>query len=124
MDEKLKKAKDILIKYNQEHLLNFYDEITDEQKEILLNEIFRINFDEILTLYTKSLNNQNIDTNFKVSPIKHIEKDKLTNLEIENYTKIGEEKIKSNVFAVVTMAGRSRNKIRIQRSKRNLRNRF
>ena len=109
MDEKFKKAKDILIKYNQEHLLN---------------EIFRINFDEILTLYTKSINNQNIDTNFKVSPIKHIEKDKLTNLEIENYTKIGEEKIKSNAFAVVTMAGRSRNKIRIQRSKRNLWNRF
>ena len=116
MDEKFKKAKDILIKYNQEHLLNFYDEITDEQKEILLNEIFRINFDEILTLYTKSINNQNI----QVSPIKHIEKDKLTNFEIENYTKIGEEKIKNNAFAVVTMAGRSRNKIRIQRSKRNL----
>ena len=121
MDEKFKKAKDILIKYNQEHLLNFYDEITDEQKEILLNEIFRINFDEILTLYDKSIKNQNIDNNmFNVSAIKHIEKDKLTNLEIENYTKIGEEKIKSNAFAVVTMAGRSRNKIRIQRSKRNL----
>ena len=44
MDEKFKKAKDILIKYNQEHLLNFYDEITDEQKEILKNEIKNIEY--------------------------------------------------------------------------------
>ena len=33
MNDKLKKAKEILKKYNQEHLLFFYDELPKEEKK-------------------------------------------------------------------------------------------
>ena len=48
MDEILIKAKSILKKYNQEHLLFFYDELNESQKKLLLEQILSINFDEIV----------------------------------------------------------------------------
>ena len=104
MENKLKLAKDILKKYNQEHLLYFYDELTQDEKEKLLNQILTIDFEKILTLYKNSLN-LHYDTNIKISPIPHIEKDRLSAYEINYYSKIGEAIIRSNEFAVVTMAG-------------------
>ena len=104
MQNKFKKAKEILKKYNQEHLLHFYDEISDDEKNKLLNQILTINFEQILAIYKKSLN-FHYDPNVKVSPIPHIEKNKLSFDEIDYYSKIGEAVIKSNEFAVVTMAG-------------------
>ena len=104
MENKLKLAKDILKKYNQEHLLYFYDELTQDEKEKLLNQILTIDFEKILTLYKNSLN-FHYDTNIKISPIPHIEKDRLSAYEINYYSKIGEAIIRSNEFAVVTMAG-------------------
>ena len=104
MENKLKLAKDILKKYNQEHLLYFYDELTQDEKEKLLNQILTIDFEKILTLYKNSLN-FHYDTNIKISPIPHIEKDRLSAYEINYYSKIGEAIIRSSEFAVVTMAG-------------------
>ena len=40
----LEQAKEILSTYNQEHLIYFYDELNDEQKDMLLNQIIKINF--------------------------------------------------------------------------------
>ena len=104
MNNKLIKAKEILKEYNQEHLLYFYDELLDEQKEILLNQILNTNFDRILTLYKNSMENQklNIET---VSPLLHFEKNNFSKNELEYYISIGETVIKSGLFAVVTMAG-------------------
>lgn len=104
MEDKLKIAKNILKKYNQEHLLHFYDELPQEQKEKLLNQILNINFEKIINIYKKSLN-FHYDPNVKITPIPHIEKDKLSIDEINYYSKIGEAIIKSHQFAVVTMAG-------------------
>lgn len=104
MEDKLEIAKEILKKYNQEHLLHFYDELSEDEKNRLLDQILTINFEKILTVYKQSLNFR-YDPNVKVSPIPHIEKDKLSSKEIEHYSKIGEAIIKSNQFAVVTMAG-------------------
>ena len=36
MENELKKAKEILKKYDQEHLLQFYDELTPSEKKYLL----------------------------------------------------------------------------------------
>ena len=77
MENKLKLAKDILKKYNQEHLLYFYDELPQDEKDKLLNQILTIDFEKILTLYANSLNSH-YDTNIKISPIPHIEKDILS----------------------------------------------
>ena len=73
MDNKLTKAKEILHHYNQEHLLYFYDELSEEQKELLLNQILGIDFNKILTLYKNSFKSTKLDLN-TVSPLPHIEK--------------------------------------------------
>ena len=104
MEDKLKKAEEILKKYNQEHLLQFYDELSENEKKLLLNQILSINFEKILNIYTQSLN-FHYDPNVEISPIPHIEKDKLSIDELNHYSKIGETIIKNNKFAVVTMAG-------------------
>ena len=46
--DKFNKAKNILKKYNQEHLLCLFDELSESEKEKLLNQILTINFEEIL----------------------------------------------------------------------------
>lgn len=104
MEDKLKLARDILQKYNQEHLLNFYNEISEKQKSILINQILTINFEEIITLYTNSINHKPI-YNEEITPLLHFEKDRLDNITIENYTSLGESIIKNNQLAIVTMAG-------------------
>lgn len=54
MEDKLKIVREILKKYNQEHLIQFYSELTESQKSDLLNQILEIDFEEILYLYEKS----------------------------------------------------------------------
>lgn len=98
----LQKAIKILKKYNQEHLLDFYDEIDENQQKELINEILKLNFKEILNLYE---NSKKDEKDFQITPINHIEKNKLLEELKQKYIKIGEEEIKNNRFAVVTMAG-------------------
>ncbi len=102
--DKLTQVKTILKKYNQEHLLYFYDELSDEHKDMLLNQILNINFDEIISLYQNSLEPSHLDIN-TVSPLEHLEKNKFSFDELNKYIMIGEKKIKSGFLAVVTMAG-------------------
>ena len=54
MSPDLSQIKDLLKKYNQEHLLAFWDELTDEQKEKFLLQLSHINFKKVDSLY-KSL---------------------------------------------------------------------
>ena len=100
--DKFTMAKETLEKYGQEHLLDFYEQITDKQKENLIDEILNLNFEEILELYE---NSKKDNKNYEVSPINHIEKDKISEELKQRYIKIGEEEIKNNKVAVVTMAG-------------------
>ena len=102
--DKLKQAKMILKKYNQEHLLYFYNELSDDHKNMLLTQILNTNFNEIISLYQSSLEPSHLDIN-TVSPLEHLEKDKFSSDELNNYIMIGEKIIKSGFFAVVTMAG-------------------
>ena len=104
MDDKLKVSKEILKKYNQEHLLHFYNEISEEEKNKLINQILSIDFEQIINLY---LNSKKMDdlSNVKISPLPHIEKNKLTEKDVDYYIQIGETIIRNNQIAVVTMAG-------------------
>ena len=51
MEEKLVKVKELLKKHNQEHLLTFFDDLTLENKELLLNQILDIDFELMSKLY-------------------------------------------------------------------------
>lgn len=111
MENEYLEIKKILKKYNQEHLLNFFDELNNNQKKKLLEEIKLINFNQINELYKQTKIKNKIENDL-IEPIKYINKEKLKKEEIEYYKKIGENIIKNNEYAVVTMAGGQRNKIR------------
>jgi len=104
MEDKYNLAMEILIKYNQEHLLMFYDELDYDKKEKLLNQILNIDFDEILTLYKNSYIDEDL-SNSKISPISYTIKENMDKMHSVYYTSIGEKIIKDGKFAVVTMAG-------------------
>ena len=104
MDSKLNEAKAILKKYNQEHLLHFYKSLSLEQRTFLLNQILRIDFEKVLSLYESSKINIEF-SNENITPLEHLEKNKFSDSEISYYSHIGEKLLKENSFAIVTMAG-------------------
>ena len=104
MDDKLQMVNKILEKYGQKHLIQFYDELNNIQKESLLNEILSIDFEQILTLYDNSMKAEKILPN-EISPLEYFIKNKFSTDDINYYSSIGENIVKSGKFAVVTMAG-------------------
>lgn len=104
MNDKLQKVIKILDTYDQKHLISFYEDLTDLQKDFLLNQILSIDFDKIFGLYDASMVPEVIQEN-ELSPLEYFEKKNFSEEEIEFYSKIGAEEIKSGSFAVVTMAG-------------------
>ena len=104
MNNKLQKVNEILKKYNQEHLVYFYNELSTEQQALLLNQILSIDFNKIFTLYHNSMKDSVIERDC-ISPLKHYEKNTFSNYDIHFYSNIGIDFIKSNSVAVVTMAG-------------------
>ena len=92
-----------LRKYGQEHLLKFYDNLDENKKEKLLEQIENIDFELINSLYDSTKGNAKKD-NAKIEPIDFIDKYKL-NDKYKYYEEIGKKAIKAGELAVVTMAG-------------------
>lgn len=101
MEEKLEKAKKILTKYNQEHLLSNFNNLSKEKQEILLDQILSIDFEQMKELYN-SIGKNTQNSNVKIEPISFVEKSKV---EEEKDFKIGAEDVKNGKLAIVTMAG-------------------
>lgn len=103
MDNKFIQAQEIVKKYHQEHLLKFYDNLEEEKKEQLVNQILETDFELLENLYKNinSIKNEHDD----ISPISYVDKAKLNKMELEEYRKKGEEVIKNGKYAIVTMAG-------------------
>lgn len=97
-------AKNLLEKYGQTHILKSYERLNEEGKEKLLEQVARIDFDKMLTLYENSKKTPEI-SNSVIEPIEYKDSAKLSE-EIKNeYIKLGEEAIRNGKLAVVTMAG-------------------
>ena len=97
------KAKKLVYTYHQEHLLKYYDELNEEQKKILINEILETDFELLNKLYNNIGKEKH--TEHDITPVSYIDKSKLTKEKAEYYRKKGEEAIKKNKYAVVIMAG-------------------
>lgn len=104
MEDYFNKAKEIVHKYHQEHLLNFYDELDTDEQLKLCNQICSIDFDQIFNLYEASKIDEIIPES-SISPLSYFIKNNISNDEFLNYTNYGEIAIKNNELAVVTMAG-------------------
>lgn len=107
MDEKYLNVLNMLKKYNQEHLLRFYNDLNNEEKEQLLNELLCIDYTEIEELSNKvkkDITNTSKNKD-EITPISVADEARMTSIEIEKYNRTGIDIIKSGKYAVVTMAG-------------------
>lgn len=102
MNNILEEAKLILKKFKQENILNNYNNLEEKKKELLLNQIFNIDFELINNLYLNTKKEKKY--NDKIEPIEYIDKFKLYE-KYEYYNKIGKKSIEQGKLAVVTMAG-------------------
>ncbi len=108
--ENIKKAKELLIKYKQDQIARFMDSLDDSKKQDLANQVLKIDFEEMKELYKKT--EEDIYTDLEeILPITAVNPDKLSKEEKQKYIDIGENLIRNNKYALVTMAGRTRNKI-------------
>ncbi len=103
MNNNFEKAREIVCKYNQEHLLKFYNKLEEDKKETLVNQILETDFELLNKLYNNINNEKKLECN--IEPIAYTDKSKLTNDEREYYRKKGEEVLKLNKYAVITLAG-------------------
>ena len=72
MEHNIEEIKRKLKKYGQEHLLNFYNTLDERKKEELLEQIERIDFDLINSLYRKT-KNVTVEDDATVEPIEFID---------------------------------------------------
>lgn len=105
MEEKIDKIKEILKLQKQEEILEY--PINEDAKD----KILTINFEQLNKLYNNAIKKEEI-IEAKVEPISYVDKDSLTMQDKEKYEKLGDKIIKEGKYAVVTMAGGQRNKIR------------
>lgn len=103
MDAKYNEAKQKLEKYNQEHLLKFYEKLSKQEQDELVNDILSIDFEQLNTLYQNI--NKEIEQEEVVSPIEYVDKEKLSKEDKEKYLELGSQAIKEGKLAAVTMAG-------------------
>ena len=103
MEHTLEEARSILKKYNQEHILNGYDNLDETKQKILLDQIFETDFELVKSLYTNTRNPIVHDID-KIEPMDYLDKYKL-NDKYKYYENIGKDAIKQGKLAAVTMAG-------------------
>lgn len=104
MGNELKKVNEILKEYHQEHLLNFYDELTCEEKENLVEEILTTDFKKVNTYYNESLSTTYISSE-RISPIPYVSKANLSASEMNEYCQLGESILTKEQLAIITLAG-------------------
>lgn len=118
MESKYLIAKDKVRKYGQEHLLKYYNELNQTEKQELIQDILSIDFEQMKNLY-KNINNKKQEE-AKIEQIQYINKQELSKEEEDYYNEIGIKSIQNGEYAIVTMAGGQRNKAWTYRTKRNI----
>jgi len=98
--EAIKKLKE----YNQNEIIDLLNSLSDEEKEKLYNQIIKIDFEQIDKLYNELSIKEKVGTD-NIEAITAINRDKLSKEELEKYDLLGENIIKANKYALVTMSG-------------------
>ena len=106
MDEDIEymSALNKLKRYNQEQLLDRYEFLTEEKKQVLIKQIKNIDFEQIEELYNNREKKVDKDEN-QITNIGYVDKSKLSKDEYNKYYELGKKEIENGKYAVVTMAG-------------------
>ena len=102
--DKVQDTIDLLKMYNQEHVIKLMGKLNESQKRELIEQINKIDFHQLKELYDNTKKEIEIKEN-KIEPLPYLDKAKLTTEQKEEFEKLGEEVIRNNQYAVVTMAG-------------------
>ena len=93
-----------LKQYNQDVIINLLNVLSNEEKEKIYEQILSLNFEQIDKLYEELSVKEKITTD-NIKAITALNKDKLSDEELKKYDMLGENVIKSNKYALVTMSG-------------------
>ena len=105
-DERYYNALNKCSEYGQEHLLRFYDQLNEQERDSLISQIENIDFKQMEELYRQAVSDEDIeDLTGRISPINVYVKDRLPGAEVKQCCAIGRELMRSGRYAVVTMAG-------------------
>ena len=102
--DKTQEAINILKEYNQNHIINLLSNLEGAQKQELIEQIYRIDFHQIMELYDNTKKEFEIKEK-RIEAIPYIDKEKLSEEEKRELDNVGETIIKNGEYAVVTMAG-------------------
>ena len=102
--EKEQETIDLLKSYNQYHIVNLLEKLDEVKKQELLNQISKIDFQQIMELYDNTKKDIEIKEN-KIEAINYLDKAKLSEEQKEKFDRLGAEVVKNGKYAVVTMAG-------------------
>lgn len=102
--DKAKDAIEILKTYNQDHIIKLLNKLEGKKKQELIEQIMKIDFQQIHELYENTKKEIEIKEN-KIESIDYLDKSKLSKDEKEKLDNLGAEIIKNGEYAVVTMAG-------------------
>lgn len=98
------KAKEILEKYNQTHIIKWLEQVDKKTKEDIIDQVFDIDFEELKNLYENAKRKRE-KKEYEIEPIRAIDVKKISQTDKKEYIKIGDSVLEGNRFAVVTMAG-------------------
>ena len=104
MENKEQKAKEILKKYNQEHIIKWIDKQEEVVKQKIINQVLQIDLNELEELY-KKVKRGVVKKDYTITPLHAVIKEKLNDEQKKDYIQIGNNILKNNKLAVVTMAG-------------------
>ena len=103
--------KEKLQNFNQEHLLKFWDEISDQEKSALFNDILELDLPEITSYFLKAMNSLNANIENLDSKIQPIPKDIFESLctstpeKLKQYELRGLKEVSEGRVAVLSLAG-------------------
>ena len=104
MENIIKKAQEILEKYDQKSVLKLLNNLDEEKKETLAKSILDVDFDYILNVYKESMKKASVDES-GIEPKKALVKANMTDEEKEILYALGKKVIESGEYAIITMAG-------------------
>ena len=99
-----KEAIDKLKEYGQNHIVNILEKLDETKKQELIEQINKIDFHQMMELYQNTKKEIEFKES-KIKPVPYLDKAKLTKEQREEFDKLGEEVVKNNQYAVLTMAG-------------------
>lgn len=93
-----------LEKYNQYHVVKHIKDLEEKDRIKIIKQIEEIDFEEMTRLYNKTQTKRE-KTDAQISPLQTIIEKEINEEKRSEYIHIGENVLKQNKFAVVTMAG-------------------